>query len=138
MKKGFTLIELLISLTLASLLLITGMMIFSVHWRAYSKLSVAVGKKEIRQFLLAQMAREVRSADSIRGSSSNRLKIVYGDSVTTYDYADQKVRKIKDKGTAYLTEAGDIKHLSFDYPLPGLVAIELDGSSTEAFCRNEK
>jgi hypothetical protein len=83
------------------------------------------------------MIKEIRSADSIAGSTLIQLKIKYGASLITYDYANNKIRRKKDASTAYLTDVGQVKSLSFSYPKPGLAIINLDQEKTGAFCRNE-
>ena len=137
-RSGFTLIEILIALTLASLVFLAGFLMLSTFLKTYNKLSFDVDLLQIRQYVLTQMTREVRSADSIKNSTAAILVIKNGTSTIQYELTAGKVRRKKDASSAYLTEAGQVKKLAFSYPTTGMVIIALDDLSTGAFCRNEK
>ena len=138
MKKGFTLIELIISLTLAAIVFLSGTFLLSNYLRSSRKIETAASLIQLKQSVLAQITKDVRSSDSIAQSTPAQLIIRYGASIISYDYANKKVRRKKDGSSAYLTEDGQINNLSFSFPKQGLVIINLDDLITGAFCRNEK
>jgi len=138
MKKGFTLIELIVSLTLAAIVFLSGTFLLFSYIRSSKKVGTQAGLIQLRQSILYQITKDVRSADSIAASTPVQLVIKYGTSVISYDYANNKIRRKKDGSTAYLTDIGQISSLSFSYPKPGLTIIDLDQEKTGAFCRNEK
>ena len=137
-RSGFTLIEILIALTLASLVFLAGFLMLSTFLKTYHKLSSAINLLQTRQYVLTQMTREVRSADSIKNSTPAVLVIKNGALTIQYELTAGKVRRKKDASSAYLTEAGQVKKLAFGYPRPGMVIIEIDDSKTGVYCRNEK
>ena len=60
---------------------------------------------------------------------------------STYDYKNNKVRRRKGKGSAYLSVEGEIEDLKFYQPNPKLIKIEIKSKNlelkTKAYCRNE-
>ncbi|MBI5699048.1 prepilin-type N-terminal cleavage/methylation domain-containing protein [Candidatus Saganbacteria bacterium] len=138
-ERGFTLVEMIIALTLSVLVLSAGTFMLSNYLRTYKKLSSAVEKNQIEQFVLRKVVSDIQFAENINiGSAPGLLVLNLKDDMLRYDYFDQKVRRRANKSTAYLTEAGEISSLSFSYPRPGLVLINLDNAKTGAYCRNEK
>ena len=138
MKKGFTLIELIVSLTLAAIMFLSGTFLLSSYLRSSKKIVSAANSIQLQQSILAQITKDVRSADSIAPSTPAQLIIKTGTSIISYDYANKKVRRRKDGSSAYLTEDGQVNTLSFSFPRSGFVIINLDYLKTGAFCRNEK
>ncbi len=137
-KKGFTLVELLISLTLASLLLFFSTQLIFNFIKTSKLLSKEIDELQIKQLVLNQIAKDVRSSDSITIKDPHRLGVKHGSSTITYDINDDKIRRKKDSASSYLTEAGEAKTLSFDYPQEGLVMIKLDSFETGVYVRNKK
>ena len=131
-------IEIIVALTLSALVLMTGTFMLSNYLRTFKKLSVAIERNQIKQFVLNKVTSDIIFAEGINKSSGPDLLILYlkGDTLR-YDYFNQKVRRRTNKSTAYLTEPGEIGSLSFSYPKPGLVMIFLDKIKTGAYCRNE-
>lgn len=137
-KKGFTLIEITVALTLAVIVFFAAFLALSTYLKAHKKQSSAIEGLQIRQYVLTQITRDIRSADSIKNSTAAVLIVKNGASTTQYELTTGKVRRKKDASSAYLTEAGQVNKLAFSYPRPGMVIIEIEGSKTGAFCRNEK
>lgn len=138
MRKGFTLIELIISLSLAATVFLSSTFLLFSYIRSSKKVGAEAGSIQLKQSILHQITKEIRSADSIAASTPVQLIIKYGTTVISYDYANHKIRRKKDASTAYLTESGQINNLNFIYPKSGLVIINIDQEKTGAFCRNEK
>lgn len=137
-RRGFTLVEMMIALTLSVVVLTAGTFMLSNYLRTFKKLSAAVEKGQIEQFVLNKLTNDIQFAEKVNsGSNATLLILEVKDDTLRYDYFNRKVRRRTNKSTAYLTEAGEISSLAFNYPRPGLVLINLDDSRTGAFCRNE-
>lgn len=137
--RGFTLIEVIIALTLSVLVLSAGTFMLSNYLRTYKKLSAAVEKNQIEQFVLNKLISDIQFAESINsGSAPGLLVLNLKDDILRYDHFNQKVRRRTKLSAAYLTEAGEVSSLSFSYPRTGLVLINLDDATTGAYCRNAK
>lgn len=132
-------IEIIVALTLSALVLTAGTFMLSNYLRTFKKLSIAIERNQIKQFVLNKVTSDIIFAEGINKSSGPDLLILYlkGDTLR-YDYFNQKVRRRTNKSTAYLSEPGEINSLSFTYPQPGLVLIALNANKTGACCRNEK
>lgn len=131
--------EMIIALTLSVLVLSAGTFMLSNYLRTYKKLSAAVEKNQIEQFVLNKLISDIRFAESINsGSGPDILVLNLKDDILRYDHFNQKVRRRTRLSTAYLTEAGEISSLTFSYPRTGLVLIGLNSAKTGAYCRNEK
>jgi prepilin-type N-terminal cleavage/methylation domain-containing protein len=138
-RQGFTLVEMIIALTLSVLVLSAGTFMLSNYLRTYKKLSAAVERSQIKQFVFNKFVSDTQFAESINPGSNPALLILnLKDDTLRYDYFNRKVRRRTNKSTAYLTEAGEISSMSFTYSRPGLVLIVLDNSQTGAYCRNAK
>jgi len=138
-QRGFTLIEMTIALTLSVLVLFVGTFMLSSYLRTYHKLSAAVEKNQVKQFVLNKLVIDIQFAEGINKSSGPDLLILdLLDDALRYDHFNNKIRRRTNKSTAYLAEPGEISSLSFSYPKPGLVMIFLDKIKTGAYCRNEK
>lgn len=136
-NRGFTLLELVVALSLTSLLLLSGIFMLSIYLRTYKRAGGEVENLQITQLILTRMVREIRSADRLIEKLPDKITFKYGDFLLSYDLKDGKVRRKIGGSSAYLTDAGEVKSLSFSYPLPGLVKIKLDKAPTGVFCRNE-
>ncbi len=138
-KWGFTLVEMMIALTLSVLVLSAGTFMLSNYLRTYKKLSAAIEKNQVKQFVLNKLISDIRFAENINiGSEPQLLVLTLKDDILRYDYFNQKVRRRTNRSTAYLSEPEEIRSLSFTYPRPGLVLIALDDAKTGAYCRNAK
>jgi hypothetical protein len=117
----------------------TGTFMLSNYLRTFKKLSVAIERNQIKQFVLNKVTSDIQFAESINKNSGPALLVLnLKDDTLRYDLFNQKVRRRTNKSTAYLTEPGEISSLSFSYPQPGLVLIALNANRTGAYCRNEK
>jgi hypothetical protein len=131
------LIEIIVALTLSALVLMTGTFMLSNYLRTFKKLSVAIERNQIKQFVLNKVTSDIQFAESINKNSGPALLVLnLKDDTLRYDLFNQKVRRRTKLSTAYLTEAGEVSSLSFSYPRTGLVLINLDDATTGAYCRN--
>ena len=137
-KKGFTLVELIIAISLSALVMVMVSYSLSVFLRTWDKISAEVEMNQISSLVLSRISFEIRSSKGIAASSNATDLVLDTDSgPITYDQNKSKVRRKKNKYSAYLTAGENIGTLSFEYPKTGLVKINLgDGFSTKAYVRN--
>jgi len=137
-RQGFTPLELVVALSLTSILMLSGLFLLSTYLRSYKRAGREAEGLQITQLITTRLVREIRSADRLTEKFPNKITLKYGTSLISYDLKDGKLRRQIDSSSAYLTDTGEIKILSFSYPRPGLVKIKIDGTQTGVFCRNEK
>lgn len=126
MNKGFTLIELLIALSLSAILLGASFYFLSTTLKSVSKVQKEIERFRSSQIVLQRITREVRGAKSILSTSNqNRLVLNCSPDIITYDFKDDKVRRIKNLSGSYLTTENQIQRLSFSYPAANLVEIQI-------------
>lgn len=136
MKKGFTLIELIISLTILTLVMGSSFYLLGTVLKSWNKTSKQTENLQIAQLVLDKISRDIRNAKGIKsGSSASELILDYGTKTVSYLYQNSKVGR-KETKVDYLTDVDDIKSLSFAYPKPKLVEINLDSWEVSILCRN--
>jgi len=144
MKKGFTLIEVLIASTLSVLICAAAYLLVMSFVRAYITIEKNIGRAESSRISLNRIVSDVRGAKMIKANSGASVLVLdlWGKEVS-YDLKEGKVRRSVDGASSYLTEAGEVSHLSFSYPSQKLIFIEIASGgkrelvlSTEAFVRN--
>lgn len=137
MRKGFTLIEVLIALGLTGILLLAGSYALGTFIRTYRSSINKAEKLQIRQMVVTRIIREIRSAEKLEPSTREKLSLRLGGVPIFYSYKDGKVRRESGSSASYLTEAGEVKELYFEYPAPRMVWTYLDGQKSGGYCRNE-
>ncbi|KAF0135061.1 MAG: hypothetical protein FD145_199 [Candidatus Saganbacteria bacterium] len=137
-QAGFTLVELLVSLAIASTILLFGAPLMLNYSKNISLLNKKTAKLETEQSVLRQMAKEIRSADSLIKFSSREVVIKIDNTAIAYDYFDKKARRKKNNYSQYLTDNGEIDSISFIMPKNNFLVINLDSFETGVCLRNEK
>lgn len=135
-RSGFTLIEILISLLILGIILPIFFFSISAYIKNYHKISGKIETIQIAQNILRQISDSVRNAKEIKSVAAQKIEL---DDLT-YEFKEQKVKRIKGKGSAYLTNKGEIEDLAFESVKPKLVGIYIKTKSfnmeTKVFCRN--
>ena len=135
-KTAFTLVELLIAISLGTILLAVSFWALSNTVRLYGKTSKDTARLQICSMVLDRIGEDAVSAKKVSSSSTQSLLILeYPDFILRYDYNNGKVRRRKGSSSAYLTDAGDVGSLSFDYS-GKLITIKCDKLESKAYCRN--
>ncbi|MDD5593144.1 MAG: type II secretion system protein [Candidatus Margulisbacteria bacterium] len=123
--RGFTLVELVIALTLMAALAGSVFYSFGTGLRAWRKIAGSAQKLQIENITAERLGREIRSGSILSGSTSQEIFIKVGPDVVSYRLVENKIRRKKNGGSAYLTSDGEIARLSFDYPAAGLAEVSI-------------
>jgi prepilin-type N-terminal cleavage/methylation domain-containing protein len=136
-RSGFSLVELIVALSIFAMLSISILYVFGSELKLSKKISRMSEKQQLINTVMDRMARDIRAACAIHPSSDkNKLVLsVEADSIE-YSIINEKVRRQKNSFSVYLTDTGEIKALSFAYPLARMVEVELDGSLNKFILRN--
>ena len=136
-KKGFSLVELIISLSIFALLLGAILYALSGEIKFWQRAAAACRQGQIADFVMNKIIQDARTASQILPQSSPALLALSVEADTIeYSLYSQKVRRVKNGTTAYLTDSGEISLLSFSYPGNKLVEVRVEKISTEACLRN--
>lgn len=137
MKRAFTLIEVLISISILSIILLSGSIVFSSFYRSYKIIQKKINPYEARQYVLHSITRDCMASHKIE-VQGNKAKFYTKDGIIAYELINNKVKRQKDKSTSYLTDQNEIKSLKFSQLKPDLLLISIDSKETEAAKRNEE
>ena len=137
MRRGFTLLELIIALSLSSIIIIAGVFVFSTFFRAYKFEIKSAAAMQTNRIVMDNIIKDCRNALQIK-IDGQRVVFAFKDHLTSYEYANKKVKRIKAGNSAYLTDDNDLKLLKFAMVKPGLLKIITELGETEVFCRNGK
>ena len=138
-KNGFTLVELMISVTISAMLMAGMIYAFGVEFGLWERMVVEAEKQQIAGMVLTRIIRDVRSASEILpSSSSSSLLLKIGGEHIGYSLDNNKVRRKIGSYSYYLTDAGDLRSLSFSFPASDQVEIDAEDFKVKAFLRNKK
>jgi prepilin-type N-terminal cleavage/methylation domain-containing protein len=136
-RKGFTLVELVVALSIFSMLLGIIYYILGTELSFWKKTVNAAEKIQLSNAVLTRIIRDARNAKEIlAGSNQDVLALRIGPDRIEYSMANDKIKRKKNNYSTYLTDAGEIDGLSFNYPGAKLVEIRLEGFTTRACLRN--
>ena len=136
-KPGFTLVELLISLAILTLLSGSMFYVFRFELRHWERIVQKSENQHIANLVLTKLAGDIRAAKEIL-PVSDQAELILACPAHTIEYTllNQKVRRKKDAYSSYLTDAGEVRDLTFSYPSNNLVEISLDGFKARFYLRN--
>ena len=138
MKKAFTLIELLVVLSLFVIVLGSLLTYVKTHIALQQKVTTLSQETQLIDQVIMRISQDVRPAHAIAPTSTTtQLFLVHGDEIIEYSLANKKVKRKKNKSTAYLTDAGEIVKLIFSYPQEKTVEIIINNTKTRLSCRGQ-
>jgi prepilin-type N-terminal cleavage/methylation domain-containing protein len=135
--KGFTLVEMIVALSIFAMLMGSVLHILDIELKLWNRLVLISEKQQISNLVLTRVVRDVRAAREIGPASSNEeLVLNIGEDTIEYALVNKKVRRRKNGRSSYLTDADDLKELSFSYPAYKIVGIKLGDNTTRVYLRN--
>jgi prepilin-type N-terminal cleavage/methylation domain-containing protein len=136
-NSGFTLVELMIAATILVMLLGGIYYALTVEFDFWDRLVTASENLQVKNMVMGHVLFDVRNADQILPSSTgNVLFLKIGPDLIEYSMKDHKVKRKKNKYTAYLTERNEIGSLSFSYPAEKIVRVKIDDLISRVYARN--
>jgi prepilin-type N-terminal cleavage/methylation domain-containing protein len=136
-RRGFSLVELIVSLSIFAMLSVSILYVFGSELKLSKKITGISEKQQLVNAVMDRISRDIRAACAILPSSDeNKLVLSAEADSIEYSLINEKVRRKKNNFSSYLSDTGDIKALSFAYPLSRMVEVDLDGSLTKFMLRN--
>ena len=130
--KAFTLIEVLIATSLAVIIITAGFYLLSSHTKLSHQINKKIAKQQICSLVLDKITEDIQNAQSVSiSSTASKLILNYPAGIMAYEYKNGKVKR----KNRYLTDAGDVSSLTFNYK-GNIVEIKVDDYTTRALCRN--
>lgn len=125
-NKGFTLIEMLISLSIGILVYatISSFLLFSL--KTYRHHIQRIENLENIQSAINIIEQDIRSCTEVAAiSNSDKLVLLDDQDVISYELKDNKIKRIKNNSSQYLTNGKAVDKLSFSYPWERLVEMNV-------------
>lgn len=134
-NKGFTLLETLITLSLLPLILISSTLLFSAYFNRYKKLYNEAELSQNQQFVISKILKDAIYSESIV-ISIKAATFKCKTSLIAYDIKNNKIRRVENNYSTYLTSNDIIKSMSFSMIDKNLIKVFVDSISFEVFLRN--
>jgi type II secretory pathway pseudopilin PulG len=136
-RHGFTLVELMIASTLTMVLLAGALFGLGQLLRSWRLAISQIENSQLEMIISERLSRDLRAAAVIMpGSGSQEVKLKIDNTIVIYAWEDQKVKYQQGSYTAFLTDQGDIKLLSFNYPAQATIGLTVGGLATLISLRN--
>lgn len=136
-RSGFTLVELLVSIAILCLITAGMYYAFGAQLRIWDRIVVTSEEHEVANLVLGRICRDTRAAEGIlAGSDSTRLILDVAGQRIEYALSEAKVKRKIDHYTTYLTDKGQVSHLSFAYPAEKQVRVKVGDLETRVCLRN--
>lgn len=136
-KKGFTLIEMLVALSLSIVFLGAAFFILNHTLKFANRQAIQSAKQQTELFVLNKLSRDIQASQSISPLSTKDRLILYIESdKIEYLAKNNKICRVKNGYSSYITDINEINVLEFYYPKPDLVKIKMGTLASAVVKRN--
>lgn len=135
-EAGFTLIETLVATSITAIVLIIIATTLSTYLKTYKNQSLSINEAELKQSILSDILNGLRFSTSVE-ATSNKISYYKNNSSIIYEFKGGRIKKSINKYANYLSDAGQIKNMSFNKIEHNLINITIDSLSAEGALRNE-